>query len=336
MTTEESVTVTGDARVALRGLLSDAPVVRVLPESGAEPLLHAACRVAYGVFGIVHEQVVAFVVDDTESLERLRESLSKDLRGFRPTMRVVTGHAASRAKSTIRLYGPNEMGIDEIIGVDVLIVHPDYCRNLEMIRNVSIARQVVLVGESAQLPEGWAEKRGGQNGTFWAKRPGGRPVIPADDNLVCRTFSETGLTVCDQPAEFVVWGHLYEKGDKGPKCRYHLPPGTNGYPVFGTPAIFPIPKPSTRPMLTREELARAIYVVDESEADLGMDPVEWALVDKIIAMCWTAPSVEEVQRSIEAFSVSGAFRGHLSAPNGTLPGDAQRMAEWIVASFREA
>lgn len=28
--------------------------------------------------------------------------------------------------------------------------------------------------------------------------------------------------VCAEPADFIVWGHLYEKEAKGPKCSTHL------------------------------------------------------------------------------------------------------------------
>jgi len=44
------------------------------------------------------------------------------------------------------------------------------------------------------------------------------PEIP-----MCRTFDKSGNSICTSPARFIVWGHLYEKLDKGPKCRKHLP-----------------------------------------------------------------------------------------------------------------
>lgn len=62
---------------------------------------------------------------------------------------------------------------------------------------------------------------------------------------MCRTFDAKGDSVCDQPARFIVWGHLFEKRDKGPKCERHLPP-TQGAPWLGlgSPAIYEIPRPS--------------------------------------------------------------------------------------------
>lgn len=64
------------------------------------------------------------------------------------------------------------------------------------------------------------------------------------DDLTCRTFDDCGKSICDEPARFIVWGHLYEKRDKGPKCAKHLPPHQ------GTPwlrlqaAIYEIPRPA--------------------------------------------------------------------------------------------
>lgn len=59
--------------------------------------------------------------------------------------------------------------------------------------------------------------------------------------LTCRTFDDHGDSICDRPAGFIVWGHLYEKRDKGPKCGHHLPPGVLLPSGFGTPAIYEIP-----------------------------------------------------------------------------------------------
>jgi hypothetical protein len=61
------------------------------------------------------------------------------------------------------------------------------------------------------------------------------------DVLTCRTFDDRGQSICEQPARFIVWGHLYEKRDKGPKCRRHLPPGAHLPSGFGAPAIYEIP-----------------------------------------------------------------------------------------------
>lgn len=61
------------------------------------------------------------------------------------------------------------------------------------------------------------------------------------DDLTCRTFDDTGGSVCDRPARFIVWGHLYEKRDKGPKCGRHLPIGAHVPSGFGAPAIYEIP-----------------------------------------------------------------------------------------------
>lgn len=64
----------------------------------------------------------------------------------------------------------------------------------------------------------------------------------ADDTArpTCRTFDNAGDSICDQPARFIVWGHLYEKRDKGPKCGRHLPRGALLPSGFGTPAIYEI------------------------------------------------------------------------------------------------
>ena len=73
------------------------------------------------------------------------------------------------------------------------------------------------------------------------ERPDAQPTTSAAETLVCRTFDERGNSVCSQPAKYIVWGHLYEKRHKGPKCRKHLPPLDHGVPGFGSPAIYGIP-----------------------------------------------------------------------------------------------
>lgn len=57
-----------------------------------------------------------------------------------------------------------------------------------------------------------------------ADQPAAGPAPEPSDALMCRTFSDDGLeVVCDRPARYIVWGHLYERRDKGPKCARHLP-----------------------------------------------------------------------------------------------------------------
>jgi len=59
-----------------------------------------------------------------------------------------------------------------------------------------------------------------------------RPIVEMlsdADNAVCLEWIEVSRDgehkvgkVCGEPADFVVWGHLYEKQAKGPKCSEHL------------------------------------------------------------------------------------------------------------------
>lgn len=44
----------------------------------------------------------------------------------------------------------------------------------------------------------------------------------------CLVRDDQGNDMCDRPVEFIVWGHLYEKREKGPRCERHLPESTTG------------------------------------------------------------------------------------------------------------
>lgn len=63
------------------------------------------------------------------------------------------------------------------------------------------------------------------------------------DVLLCRTYSTKGVSLCDQPARYIVWGHLFQKLDKGPKCAAHLPESTTAPALGSPPAIYEIPQP---------------------------------------------------------------------------------------------
>lgn len=64
-----------------------------------------------------------------------------------------------------------------------------------------------------------------------------------DDVLLCRTFDEKGTPICDLPARYIVWGHLFDKRDKGPKCAQHLPEhqGPPWFLMADRAAIYEIP-----------------------------------------------------------------------------------------------
>lgn len=63
--------------------------------------------------------------------------------------------------------------------------------------------------------------------------------------LTCRTFAPDGTSVCDKPAKYVVWGHLYQKLDKGPKCAEHAPETPIPPWLGGQGAIYEIPDVDT-------------------------------------------------------------------------------------------
>lgn len=92
----------------------------------------------------------------------------------------------------------------------------------------------------------------------------------------CRTFSADGQQVlCDRPARYIVWGHLYAKQDKGPKCWEHAPKpkaGQDGVEqdfvsVMPHAAIYelPIETASAKQVdgrLSADTLAEASHVLD--------------------------------------------------------------------------
>ena len=71
-----------------------------------------------------------------------------------------------------------------------------------------------------------------------------KPIIgtQAIDALMpkCRTFSADGSELlCDRPGRYLMWGHLFNKMDKGPKCQYHLPREVRDFrPGLGTAPVF--------------------------------------------------------------------------------------------------
>lgn len=77
----------------------------------------------------------------------------------------------------------------------------------------------------------------------------------------CLQRDDAGHDVCDQSARYVVWGHLYEKSEKGPRCRRHLPQSTYTLAggVFVNHAIYEIPpaRGDAAPTVTAEQ-ARTI------------------------------------------------------------------------------
>lgn len=89
------------------------------------------------------------------------------------------------------------------------------------------------------------------------------------EQLMCRTFSDDGRdVVCDRPATHIVWGHLYERRDKGPKCTKHLPKKVReqgmvhltGLGIF-TEAIYVIPDAVLEPRV--QEVIDDLSCVDE-------------------------------------------------------------------------
>ena len=90
--------------------------------------------------------------------------------------------------------------------------------------------------------------------TFWGQRADAVLAARGDaaptERQRCLQRDAAGDDVCDQPARYVVWGHLYEKGEKGPRCGRHLPesaylPQTEG--VFANHAIYEIPTGEVTP-----------------------------------------------------------------------------------------
>jgi hypothetical protein len=75
------------------------------------------------------------------------------------------------------------------------------------------------------------------------------PAAAPDEReaLTCRTFDERGESVCDRPARYIVWGHLFEKRDKGPKCGRHLPQTHDAPWSLVQSAIYEIPALAARP-----------------------------------------------------------------------------------------
>lgn len=56
------------------------------------------------------------------------------------------------------------------------------------------------------------------------------PNADGSGALQCRTFSADGrASMCDRPARYIVWGHLYEKQHQGPKCWEHAPKPKMGH-----------------------------------------------------------------------------------------------------------
>lgn len=97
--------------------------------------------------------------------------------------------------------------------------------------------------------------------------------------VLCRTFDDAGDSICDRLAQFVVWGHLYEKKYKGPKCARHLPPGVYLPGGFGKPAIYEIPAPV---VVTREQLLAARdKVVQEGRETYGQSAFAFAVVKEL-------------------------------------------------------
>lgn len=96
------------------------------------------------------------------------------------------------------------------------------------------------------------------------------------DVLTCRTFDERGKSVCDAPARYIVWGHLFEKVDKGPKCAKHLPEMSMPPWMRLQAAIYEIPNVAPRRPKTAanrdigglaESLRRLVELVEDFAED---------------------------------------------------------------------
>lgn len=133
-------------------------------------------------------------------------------------------------------------------------------------------------------------------------RPDAPTPAPAAPAMPCRTFDDLGNPICDAPAEFIVWGHLYEKRHKGPKCRKHLPP-QSGVLGFGVPAIYAIPTAPATVQPTAEQVARRILdktvgVVDCELHERLMTPM-WdratSAARAVLALFAQQPTVAEVK-----------------------------------------
>lgn len=83
----------------------------------------------------------------------------------------------------------------------------------------------------------------------------------------CRTFDINGVSLCEKPARFIVWGHLIDgKGDRGPKCSEHLPEKYKGAVAVGRHvAIF--------------DLLSVKFPVREVSTNLDFDQIYGALND---------------------------------------------------------
>lgn len=82
----------------------------------------------------------------------------------------------------------------------------------------------------------------------------------------CLVRDDQGNDACDRPAEFIVWGHLYEKREKGPRCERHLPEGAYFPGAIGQSAIYRIPATLT---VTAEQIERAARKLWENEVHEG-------------------------------------------------------------------
>lgn len=58
----------------------------------------------------------------------------------------------------------------------------------------------------------------------------------------CLHRDQAGMDDCTRPARYVVWGHLFTKEEKGPRCRRHLPESVGQWnPLGSLPAVYEIP-----------------------------------------------------------------------------------------------
>jgi len=108
-----------------------------------------------------------------------------------------------------------------------------------------------------------------------------------DEALTCRTFSEDGREViCTAPARWIVWGHLYEKRDKGPKCSRHLPAKVReqgmvhltGLGIF-TEAIYAIPDLAEH---DRQVAERALRDAADAADLMGEEPLSGTAIAAIL------------------------------------------------------
>lgn len=126
----------------------------------------------------------------------------------------------------------------------------------------------------------------------------GAPV-PDVNTPRCRTADKDGRDICDQPARYVVWGHLYEKNDKGPKCAKHLPhitPNITG--PFGPPAIYEIPDAAELSRL-RGVVEEVRTVAEDAIRNVTASHSHWDFTMQGGAGCGTCISSREQRHTLE-------------------------------------